>query len=202
MKNTTSYLNILLSVAILLLCIKLVSLTAPERATAATVATTDSAAIVARTVDTTADTHTTVDTSVTTQPAIQPVAAQTAQPAKAIQSAKAVAKKAVEEPVEQKETKAPEVQVINTTDLGKDIMGYAGPTPVEITIEDGKVKSIKALPNQESPGFLRRVLQSGLLEKWNGKTVEEARELEVDAVTGATFTSTALIKNVKKALGL
>ena len=36
---------------------------------------------------------------------------------------------------------------LNTTELGKDIIGYGGTVPLEITLENGKVKSVKALEN-------------------------------------------------------
>ena len=39
-----------------------------------------------------------------------------------------------------------------------------------------------------------------LLEKYEGKSVAKAKKLKVDAVTGATFTSEALKKNVQKGL--
>jgi uncharacterized protein with FMN-binding domain len=39
-----------------------------------------------------------------------------------------------------------------------------------------------------------------ILEKWNGKKVADAQKLKVDAVTGATFTSNALIENVQEGL--
>ena len=207
MKNTSSYLNILLSVAILLLCIKLVSLSAPTKATAQVPSTPASTTAITATVDTAAATvQEAVTTDIATaEPQDIPANAPSTQPVATVPQTvktdqKTEKKRKVEKAEKKEEPKAPTVRIINTTDIGKNIIGYAGPTPVEITIEDGKVKSIKALPNQESPGFLRRVLESGLLEKWNGKTIEEAKAMEVDGVTGATFTSTALIKNVKKGL--
>ena len=89
---------------------------------------------------------------------------------------------------------------INTTDFTEDIIGYNGPTPVEITVVKGVITGIEALPNREGPRFLQTVLASGLLDKLNGLTLKEAREVELDAVTGATFTSTALIKNIQAGL--
>ena len=35
---------------------------------------------------------------------------------------------------------------------------------------------------------------------WNGKSVKDAKTLQVDVVTGATFSSEAVIKNVQLAL--
>ena len=40
----------------------------------------------------------------------------------------------------------------------------------------------------------------GLLEQWNGKTVDEALAAQVDVVAGATYSSNAVIENVR--LGL
>ena len=85
---------------------------------------------------------------------------------------------------------------LNTTELGKDIIGYGGTVPLEIILENGKVKSVKALENSETPDFFKEA--SALLTKWNGRTVEEAQKLKVDAVSGATFSSKAIIGNVQR----
>ena len=90
--------------------------------------------------------------------------------------------------------------VVNTTELCKDIIGYDGPTPVKITIVDGVVASVEALPNTETPRFFERVLQSGLLNAVVGKKVSEAAEMPLDAVTGATYSSQALIDNLRAGL--
>jgi electron transport complex protein RnfG len=89
---------------------------------------------------------------------------------------------------------------VNTTELGKSVIGFNGQTPVEISVCQGVITEIKALPNHESPAFLQRVLDSGLLKVLIGKTVEEAKATELDAVSGATYTSEALIQNIR--LGL
>lgn len=90
--------------------------------------------------------------------------------------------------------------VVNTTELAADVTGFNGPTPVEISICKGVITDIKVLPNQETPRFLERVLESGLLKSLIGKTPEEARKAKLDAVTGATYTSLALIENVRRGL--
>ena len=87
---------------------------------------------------------------------------------------------------------------LNTTELGKDIVGYGGIVPLEITLQDGRVKSIRALANSESPDFFTEA--SALLTKWNGKTIEDAQKMKVDAVSGATFSSKAIIGNVQRGL--
>ena len=89
---------------------------------------------------------------------------------------------------------------VNTKDIAIDVMGFNGPTPVEISICKGVITDIKVLPNQESPRYLQHVLESGLLKGLVGKTPAEAREMKLDAVSGATYTSTALIENVRRGL--
>lgn len=88
--------------------------------------------------------------------------------------------------------------VINTSALCTDVRGYRDMTPVEITVTKGKVTKVEALRNNETPKYMDMV--KPLLDKWNGKTVKAAQTAKVDAVTGATFTSKALIENVQKGL--
>ena len=73
-------------------------------------------------------------------------------------------------------TKENGTYIVNTTTLGKDIEGYNGPTPLKVYIKKNKV------------------------EKWNGLKVKDAKTHQVDAVTGATYSSEAVIKNVQLAL--
>ncbi len=89
--------------------------------------------------------------------------------------------------------------VINTTTLGKDVEGYAGPTPVKVYIKNNKVEKIEFLKTQETPKYYLKV-KKALAEKWNGLKVKDASKQQVDVVTGATFSSEAVIKNVQ--LGL
>ena len=89
--------------------------------------------------------------------------------------------------------------VVNTRLLAKDVQGYGGQVPLRIHIDKGGVvDSIEAEPNAESPDFFNHA--SSLFGKWQGKTVDEAMAEEVDAVTGATFSSRAIIANVQRGL--
>ena len=90
--------------------------------------------------------------------------------------------------------------VIDTKELGKEVLGYAGTTPVEITVTDGRIEKIEALPNAETPSFFQKVKDSELFTALNGKTIEEASKVQLDAVSGATFSSKAVIENIR--LGL
>lgn len=69
--------------------------------------------------------------------------------------------------------------LLNTSELGKDIVGYGGNVPLEITLREGRVENIRALANSETPDFFR--LASALLTKWNGQTIEDAQKIGVDS---------------------
>ncbi|MBR4135355.1 MAG: FMN-binding protein [Bacteroidales bacterium] len=88
--------------------------------------------------------------------------------------------------------------IINTTPLCKDVIGFNGPTPVEIYIKNGKVQKVVALANEETPSFFQRA--SVILKSWDGKKVSEAAKLKVDVVSGATYSSQAIIQNVQTGL--
>ena len=90
------------------------------------------------------------------------------------------------------------VTVINTTSLAKDVTGFGGTVPLEIYLKDGKILKIKALKNHETPEFFEQA--SKLLTAWNGKFVDEAQQLKVDAISGATFSSRGIIGNVERGL--
>ncbi len=88
--------------------------------------------------------------------------------------------------------------VVNTKPLAKDVQGYGGPVPLKIHIKDGRVAAVEAEPNAESPDFFNRARE--LLNHWQNKSVDEALAEEVDAVSGATFSSKAIIANMQRGL--
>ena len=88
--------------------------------------------------------------------------------------------------------------VVNTKPLAKDVQGYGGPVPLKIHIKDGRVAAVEAEPNAESPDFFNRAKE--LLNHWQNKSVDEALAEEVDAVSGATFSSKAIIANMQRGL--
>lgn len=89
--------------------------------------------------------------------------------------------------------------VVNTRVLAKDVQGYGGPVPLKIHIDkDGRLTAIEAEPNAESPSFFDRAKE--LFSRWQGKTIDEAMAEDVDAVSGDTFSSKAIIRNVQRGL--
>ena len=96
-------------------------------------------------------------------------------------------------------TKEGDTYVVNTTTLGKDVQGYVATTPVKIYIKKNKVEKVEFLKSTETPKYYVKVKKE-LGDKWNGLKVKDTQTQQVDAVTGATFSSEAVIKNVQLAL--
>ncbi|MBQ7511755.1 MAG: FMN-binding protein [Prevotella sp.] len=87
--------------------------------------------------------------------------------------------------------------VVNTTTLAKDVEGYNGSTPVEVYIKKNKIVKVVPLKSQEGPKYVAKV-KKGMLPKYEGMSVKKGAVADVDAVTGATFTSNAIHENVKR----
>ena len=74
--------------------------------------------------------------------------------------------------------------------------GFGGPVEVTVTVEDGKIVSVEATGAKETDGIGTLALE-GLPAK-----IVEANGVEVDVVSGATYTSKAILAAVSSALGL
>ena len=90
--------------------------------------------------------------------------------------------------------------VINTTEIGSESYGYGGRVPLKVYFSQGRVLRVEALPNAETSNFFKAVENGGLLEAWNGKTPAEALAMQVDGISGATYSSRGVIGNMKAAL--
>ena len=91
---------------------------------------------------------------------------------------------------------------LHTEEYCSDIIGFNGSIPLEISMVDGKITNINILENKETPSFLRRVTNANLLEKFYGLTPKEAINIDIDAVSGATYSSNAIIKSVKTRMAI
>lgn len=78
-------------------------------------------------------------------------------------------------------------------------MGYAGTIEIALLFDrDGKVAGVLIGKNQETVSFLNRVRAARFLERWNGLRMEEIPGREIDAVSGATYSSSAIRTGVRK----
>lgn len=91
--------------------------------------------------------------------------------------------------------------VLLSSPYSDGINGFNGPTPLQIALDNsGKIIEVRVLDNDETPNFLKRVTDAGYLDSWNGLTVEEALHKEVDAVSGATYSSRGIQNSLKARL--
>ncbi|NLL48631.1 MAG: FMN-binding protein, partial [Firmicutes bacterium] len=72
--------------------------------------------------------------------------------------------------------------------------GFGGDLIVDVTISDGKISEVAVRPHQETP-----FIADSALEELTAKIVE-AQSTELDVISGATFTSNALLAAVQDAL--
>ncbi len=89
------------------------------------------------------------------------------------------------------------IAIVNTSSIVK-ARGLNSKTPIKIYIKGNKITKIESLPNQETPAVFASAER--LLKKFIGKSVDEASTMKVDGVSGATYSSKALIQNVRGGL--
>lgn len=89
--------------------------------------------------------------------------------------------------------------IVNTTTLADDVEGYAGATPLEVHIKKNKIVKVVVLKNMDGPKYNAKVKKE-MLTKYEGMDVKKGTVQDVDAVTGATFTSKAMQENIRRAV--
>ena len=87
--------------------------------------------------------------------------------------------------------------VLFSSPYSDNVKGFNGPTPLLIALdEENRIKNVVLLENQETPVYARHVVEGGLYEVWNGLTPDEALNKDVDAISGATYTSNGVKKSL------
>ncbi|MBO5645185.1 MAG: FMN-binding protein, partial [Lentisphaeria bacterium] len=67
--------------------------------------------------------------------------------------------------------------------------------------KEGKITGVVIGKHEETPRFMDKIRNAGFMKRWNGKTVKEAKELKVDAVSGATYSCEAIKAELKTIFG-
>lgn len=76
--------------------------------------------------------------------------------------------------------------------------GFGGAVPVAVFLDEGMViRGVRMLPNSETRSFVNKLTKNGFFEQWNGGHLYDPLP-HVDAFSGATYTSEAVIRNVRK----
>ena len=88
------------------------------------------------------------------------------------------------------------VRIIESKGIVPGILGYAGPIYLKLQIVDDTITKVEVTENTETPSFYNEVVQSGLLKSWDGKSLNQAMTMHVDALSGATYTSNSIIQTL------
>ncbi len=77
--------------------------------------------------------------------------------------------------------------------------GYAGIVPLLIGVDENlNISKIVVLPNKETGDYIQAIYSNKFIGRWQGVNFEDALQLKVDAVSGATHTSNAVITGIKQ----
>ena len=106
-----------------------------------------------------------------------------------------------------KEKKGREKELIGlcflTTDLFPDERGYAGPVYILVGMDlKGFITGIKVIAHSETPAYVYRIEEPWFARQFKGKSVFDEFKLgkDVDGITGATVTVSAIARAVKKSI--
>jgi electron transport complex protein RnfG len=104
------------------------------------------------------------------------------------------------------EIKKEDFNYYQANDEGENILGYificeakgysSTIKAVVATEPDGKIKEIKILEQNETPGIGTRITEDEFLNRFKGKKKEDS----IDTISGATVSSSSLIKAIKENL--
>lgn len=94
--------------------------------------------------------------------------------------------------------------LIYSSPYSDNILGYGGPTPLQIAVSpEKKILNVTLLPeNEETPDYMEWVKSSGVFESWNGLTITEAINKKADVASGATMSSEAIIETLQHRLAM
>lgn len=93
--------------------------------------------------------------------------------------------------------------VLLTMPYCESIEGFGGCIPFAIVFNpDDKIRELYLLENSETPSWIESLEEDGFFDLFVGMTCEEVLSTEINAVTGATFSSEAIIQSCNKRLSL
>lgn len=91
--------------------------------------------------------------------------------------------------------------ILFTKNYCSDIKGYAGEIPLIICIDSlDTIRKIIALDNEETPNFFQKLIDENFLDNWNNLKLKDVISKEVDAISGATYSCSAVEKTLIKRL--
>ncbi|MCT4672650.1 MAG: 4Fe-4S binding protein [Prolixibacteraceae bacterium] len=91
---------------------------------------------------------------------------------------------------------------LNTSPISDSIIGFSSSVPVFIGFDNHDcVAGIALLQNTESKDFIVKLKEVGFFDSWNNLKLKDVLNTNVDAITGATLTSDAVIQSINHRVG-
>ncbi len=90
--------------------------------------------------------------------------------------------------------------VVISSDLAPEVQGFGGHVPVAVALDmEGRIVEVRVLPGQETPGYREKIYAPEFAAQFRGKRYSDPLSLGrgVDAITGATVTSSAVADGVR-----
>lgn len=89
--------------------------------------------------------------------------------------------------------------LLASTDFGISYTGYSGDVSVLVAFDQKRIiTGVYVFKHNEDKAYINDVIFEGLLDRWNKKALTpEVSKQNVDAVSGATFSSNAIINTVR-----
>jgi len=86
-----------------------------------------------------------------------------------------------------------------TSDIPPEVRGYNGEIDVLVGMDpSGKITGVNILSHKENAEYMNMVISGGFLNKFVGRSLESGMD-DIDAVTGATVSSTAIKQDIQTA---
>lgn len=89
----------------------------------------------------------------------------------------------------------------SSSPVADSIIGYTSSVPLLIGFDiENRVVGLTMLDNYESPDFVGQIVDEGFLQLWNRLDIAEVASYPIDAVSGATITSNAIIATLQHSI--
>lgn len=90
------------------------------------------------------------------------------------------------------------------TVIPRSVYGYSGWINMLVGFyRDGKISNVRIISHKETPGLGAKIVRHDFLTQFSGKTIDEIKLKKdggkIDAITGATISSRAVIKGIESA---
>lgn len=91
--------------------------------------------------------------------------------------------------------------VVFSSPISDDIIGFKNHIPMTILMDENqKVVDVIINKNDETPSFMQKLTDARFTDAFIGSTSLEIIDKQIDAVSGATFSSNAITNSIKKRL--